>query len=331
LNEEGNMAEKKTRIDDLQILSNIVAKDAAEQQTLWPPSSSLNLSSLAHNASSAHNPSSMCASDERYMAANKTRIDDIFHPLSNIVAKDEPEQQTLCPPSSSLNLSSVSSLAPNPSSLYMSVNGVDIGGKIVGTGSALYVVDETRAYHLVLVLKLQIFASQIVLQGFVFRNIISCDEYELLPSPQSITVASFQEGVQLVPSWMRKSRTSWPDFVVFVQVLTECSDPSEFYLKNVGSSPSPMLSCDKTAILYSFARELFDSVRALLATRNRGEKLLFSWNLGRGTTVLKDFFREHTNKEKVMMSCYFSPLSLLLGSDYHFCSESDYVCEGWGF
>jgi hypothetical protein len=137
----------------------------------------------------------------------------------------------------------------------------------------------------------------------------------------------------MVPGWLRDTRTRWPDFVVFVDVPKECSNPSQFCLEQVQSFPSPLLSCDKSAVLHSFSTQLLKSVRALMGTENRSEKLVFSWNLGLSTKVLYNFFeqRGEIKKGKIVFSHYFNPLSLLLGTDYHFVSEENYSSTGWGF
>jgi hypothetical protein len=58
-----------------------------------------------------------------------------------------------------------------------------------------------------------------------------------------------------------------------------------------------------------------------------------NYNVGdsRSREVVRDFFNCGDQKcAKIVLAGYFSPLSMLLGTNYHFFNDN-YVCKGWGF
>jgi hypothetical protein len=253
---------------------------------------------------------------------------------TNIQIKDEPVEpfleRVIMPPTPFSSPSNLLSL-PNPSlpNPLLIVDGVDIGGKFIGKGTTLYLEDINGLIHLVVVLELQIRDTTSVVTGLTLME-KNRSLYQVSLTPLTFQVRVFHTIVQMTPGWMRKTMTSWPDFVVFVDVPEECDDPLDICLCK--AAPSPFVLCNDTAVLYNFWIQLSTALRSLLSTRNKQEKLLFTWNVGRNTQVVKSFFEKATIKlGKIIFSHYFSPLSLLLGTDYHFLDENHYSCQGWGF
>jgi hypothetical protein len=256
--------------------------------------------------------------------------------LANPLVKEEPQNLILSgfvPPSLSVGSE------PAPASTIF-VDGLDLHGKIVGKGSCIHVIeDQTDKICLVVVLQISLQLSihgptTFLVEGLLLNHIPS-GAYTLSSVTSSFVVSSFGTSVIMVSLEEQKMRTSWPDFVVFVDIPS--GDPLEFCFQERQSVPSPILSCEENQILFSFSSELLQSLRRLLSTRQKGEKQLFTLNLNAGSSrsakVVRHFFDcDNVIQKKCVLSGYFSPLSLLLGTNYHFFpDEKNYICSGWGF
>jgi len=248
--------------------------------------------------------------------------------LSNV--KDEPVSSNLPPPSEALS-HSLSFSEPLPTQLPL---GLHLPDKIVGVGSCVNFFDLSNYCHRMMITSLYpMMGGGLMIGGYE----LLCTDVPLVFKfglEKSFRSERIGELFLPVAAWREELRPFWPEFVVFVVIPTECPCPVQFCLFSKGITPSKSLGWAPHQILNLFAGELLCSSKKLLTTRNRGDRILFTWRpLSLYLPVLSLFHVLPQEKKKIVVSGNFSPLSSLLGPNYFFFgkNEGEYSQLGWGF
>jgi hypothetical protein len=216
--------------------------------------------------------------------------------------------------------------------LPYNVTGVQLGETMVCIGLCAQFVDVFQKIRVVLVTSVSCKKESLNVEGLELHGTEVPMIMTISNSLAVVSILHVGRSYQLVPTWMEKSRTFWPDFVLFVTASEDCHAPSEFFLKVFDLKPSPLLMCADSYILNIFAFNLIKSINSLLSSRTQGDKTLFVWQPSHTFAAVRNFFQVN-EKKKIVESGYFSLLSPLLGSGYFFHGEKEgeYCHYGWGY
>ena len=219
--------------------------------------------------------------------------------------------------------------SPPPTFLVQSL---DLQEKTISVGSFVQFWNKERVLCNVVITQLLVHPEELRIEGF-----------ELLPSSQSqpkkkrlgsLSVFNVLQGIErtfvVVPAWMEKDRSFWPDFVYLAEGIPPAvSSPIEYWLSLVQKKPSQSLRCEYQHVLSEFSAYLLKGLRKFLNTRTMSEKVICEWFPL--DPAIQSFFGLGEKKNKIRLDKTFSPLSELLGDDHFFLDEQNYSCEGWGF